>query len=89
MTTTNVAVPRLSNIQTMILRGIKKRKISMSSIALEYRPTADLSSKERNQAFSDFSKVVDISVIERLIADDRFDSLTRAEILDELIAAST
>ena len=110
--TTNVTVSKLSNIQTVILQSIKKREISMSSIALEYRPTADLPSQERNQAskenkklllsikatamsvdklklISDFSKVVDISIIEHLIADDRFDSLTRAEILDELITAST
>ncbi len=110
--TTTVAVPRLSNIQTMILQSIKKRKIRMSSTALEYRPIASLPSKERSRAskeneklllkikatamsvdklklISNFSKVVDISVIERLLTDDRFDSLSRAEILDELIAAST
>jgi len=112
MTTTNVAVPQLSNIQTMILQSIKKRKISMSSTALEYRSTTDLPSKERSMAskenkkllsnikatalsveklklISDFSKVVDITVIRRLLADDEFDNLSRAEILDELIAAST
>jgi len=109
--TTTVTVAQLSNIQSMILQSIKKREISMSSTALEYRPTANLPSKERNQAskkneellssikatamsvdklklISDFSKVVDISVIEYLIKDDRFDSLTRVEILDELITAS-
>jgi len=112
MTTTNVAVPQLSNIRTMILQSIKKRKISMSSIALEYRSTANLPSKERSLAskrnerllsnikatavsvdklklISDFSKVVDITVIQRLLADDNFDNLSRVEILDELIAAST
>lgn len=112
MTTTTVTVPQLSNIRTMILQSIKEREITMSSTALEYRPTTNLPSKERSQAskenerllssikatamsvdklklISDFSKVVDISVIERLVADDRFDSLTRAEILDQLITAST
>ncbi len=112
MSTNTVTVYQLSNIQTMILQGIKKREISMSSIALEYRPTEDLPSKERNRAseknekllssikatamsvdklklISDFSKVVDITVIQKLIADDKFDNLSRAEILDELITAST
>ncbi len=111
MMTTSATAPQLSNIQTMILQGIKRREISMSSTALEYRPTKDLPSKERSLAsrenerllsvikaaaisvdklklISDFSKVVDISIIERLVKGDRFDSLTRAEILDELIAAS-
>ena len=110
--TTNAAVPQLSDIQTVILQSIKKRKISMSCTALEYRSTKDIPSTELSQAskenerllsdikataisveklklISDFSKVVNISVIEHLIQGDRFDNLTRAEILDELIAAST
>lgn len=104
MSTNTVTVYQLSNIQTMILQGIKKREISMSSIALEYRPTETVSS-EKNQKLlssikatamsvdklkliSDFSKVVDITVIQELITDDKFDKLSRAEILDELIAAS-
>lgn len=112
MTTNGVTASQLSNIQTVILQGIKQREIRMSSTALEYRSTEDLPSKERRRAYeknekllssikaaatsvaklkliSDFSKVVDISVIERLVSDDKFDHLTRAEILDELISAST
>jgi len=38
---------------------------------------------------SDFSKVVDIKIIEKLITENRFDKMTTTQILDELIAASS
>lgn len=109
MTTTTVTAIPLSNIQRMILQRMKKREISMSSIALAYQPQAISSgqtksskenerllsdikatsvSVEKLKLISDFSKVVDSKIIQQLIADDYFDSLTRAEILEELIAAS-
>lgn len=109
MTTTRVIAIPLSNIQRMILQRMKKREISMSSIALAYQPQAISSgqtkkskenerlisdikaasiSVEKLKLISDFSNVVDTKIIQHLIVDDYFDSLTRAEILEELMAAS-
>lgn len=45
-------------------------------------------SVEKLKLISDFSNVVDTQIIQQLIVDDYFDSLTRAEILEELMAAS-
>jgi len=46
-------------------------------------------SVEKLKLISDFSNVVETGVIQKLIANERFDKLTRADILEELITAST
>jgi len=64
-------------------RSSKENKKRLSEIK------ATSASVEKLKLISDFLNVVETDVIQKLIANDRFDKLTRAEILEELITAST
>ena len=63
-------------------------QVSLENAKLLSTIKATLASLDKLTLISDFSKAVDAEVTECLIKGDRFERLTRAEILDELLSAA-